>query len=298
MNLHSLDAAVRSALLYADLFDYPLTAVELHRYLEYPIPLSHLENHLHALVPTADWLARHGAYYFLAGRDELITVREERAAVASRLWPTAVRYGRWLAALPFVRLVAVTGSLAVGNTDHTADIDYLLVTANDRLWLCRALVIGVVRWAAQRGVTLCPNYFLAERALALPQQNLYIARELVQMIPLGGEMCYTQLRAQNQWTADFLPNATAAPLLPYPTPSPLRPLPLLEPILASRLGQPLEQWEQTRKIRKLTAGRPPTAETAFGPDWCKGHFDGHLERVVQKYEERQQVSQNGHHQPK
>ena len=286
MNLPSLDAAVRSALLYADLFDYPLTAAELHRYLEYPIPFPHLETHLNALVPTADWLARHGAFYCLARREGLVAIRNERTAVAAHLWPTAVDYGRRLAALPFVRLVAVTGSLAVGNTDHTADIDYLLVTANDRLWLCRALVIGMVRWAARRGVTLCPNYFLAERALALPEQNLYVARELAQMVPLAGAACYAQLRAQNRWTADFLPNATAAPLPPVPIPPPSRPLPLLEPLLASKVGQPLEQWERTRKIRKFTTGRPSTAEAAFGPDWCKGHFDGHLARVVQELEGR------------
>jgi hypothetical protein len=79
------------------------------------------------------------------------------------------------------------------------------------LWLTRALVIAIVRWAARRGVILCPNYFVTESALALPEHTLYTARELAQMTPLTGTDIYQQMRQLNDWSYHFLPNAVGPP---------------------------------------------------------------------------------------
>ena len=76
-----------------------------------------------------------------------------------------------------------------------------------RLWLCRGMVILLVRLARQLGHTLCPNYFLSERALALAEQSLYTAHELVQMVPVAGMPTYRTMRRLNQWADRFLPNA-------------------------------------------------------------------------------------------
>ena len=63
----------------------------------------------------------------------------------------AVRYGLTIARLPFVRMVAVPGALTMDNVEPGDDVDYLIVTAPDRLWLCRAVVIElVVKPAARR----------------------------------------------------------------------------------------------------------------------------------------------------
>jgi hypothetical protein len=40
-----------------------------------------------------------------------------------------------------------------------------------------------------------------------------------------------------------------------------------------------------RKLRKL-GGHGPAAEAAFGPDWCKGHFGGHGQRVMDAFSSR------------
>ena len=285
--LPPLAAAIWRTVAYADVFDYPLTMAEIHRYLDgeaASLPL--VQATLCAGGPLARYVVPADAHYYtLLGRESLVAVRQERLRVWQALWPEAERYGRILAALPFVRMVAVTGSLAVGNAERGADIDYLIVTENGRLWLCRAFTIALVRLAARRGVTLCPNYFLSQRALEFAGHNLYVAREVTQMVPLFGGATYRSLRQCNAWTQTYLPNADGPPrsLLPQSKPTAwlqtVTELPLRTP-----LGTAVEQWEMQRKIRKFKSLPRPLAETNFSPDHCKGHFHGHNQRIITAYQ--------------
>src|SRR2546422_753264 len=84
--------------------------------------------------------------------------------------------------LPFVRLVAVTGALAMNNARAGDDIDLFILAQPGRLWLCRLLVLGVVKLAARRGHTLCPNFLLSTGRLRLSERNLFTAHEVVQMV--------------------------------------------------------------------------------------------------------------------
>jgi hypothetical protein len=283
----ALERAIVQAVAYADVFDYPLTADEIHRYL-IGVPASRgdvrgvLSNG--HLVP--DVLQRSGRYFSLVGRDAVVETRRARTAAAADYWKRAVRYGQFMSGLPFVRMVAVTGGLAMDNMAD-GDIDYLIVTEPGRLWLCRALVVGLVRTAAVRGTELCPNYFLSEQALVLDERNLFTAHEVAQMVPLSGMPTYLRLRELNQWTSSFLPNAAGPPRrIAAVEPQPRRSRRLLERTLRSRLASPIERWEMTRKMRKLGNRGNGHAEAAFGPDWCKGHFGDHGQLTLARYAER------------
>ena len=196
-----------------------------------------------------------------------------------------------MAQLPFVRMVAVTGSLAMNNVADDADIDYFIVTENGRLWLTRFLVIGLVRLAARRGIVLCPNYFVAESALTLPERNIYTAREIVQMVPLFGQDVYAQLRQQNCWASQFMPNADGPPLVQIPEPEPAAwPQAVAELPLRTPLGAWLERWEQARKIEKLQKQQNGSGESCFTAVICKGHFQAHQQRTLTAYQHRLNTS--------
>jgi hypothetical protein len=201
-------------------------------------------------------------------------------------------------------MVAVTGALAIDNVEPQADIDYLIVTEPGRLWLCRALVIAVVRRAARQGVVLCPNYFLSERAVALNDHSLFTAHELLQMVPVAGPETYRQMIAANAWSTTFLPNAR--PLAPLsgvaveavppgeigrrrPTMvrdlEPSRWRTMAESLARLPPGGMVDRWEMRRKLRRFAA-RGITAEVAFNADCCKGHFEGHGQRIMAAYQER------------
>lgn len=277
--------AIVEAVAYADVFDYPLTAQEIHRYLpRLATPGSQVKAILDdgRLVP--ERLAHAQGYFMLPGRTAIVETRRRRAQAAAALWPKGIHYGHLIARLPFVRMVAVTGALAVDNSHPDDDLDYLVVTERGRLWLCRALVIGLVRLARRRGDVICPNYFLSEHALELEAHDLYTAHELAQMVPLSGYPIYARMRALNRWVYGYLPNATGTPReVTAPPPASWFPQSAAEALLRTPPGGWLERWEMRRKIRKLTtenAASIPIAEVDFGPDFCKGHFGGYGEKTL------------------
>ncbi len=288
-----LEGAILDALAYADIFQYPMTPDEIHRYLigvkaslpEVGAALDNMETQ-QGIIECRDGL------YTLPGRAHLVAIRHRRRQAAARLWPQAIHYGGLISHLPFVRMVAVTGSLAMNNGEPPADVDYLIVTRPGRLWLARAMVILLVRWAAARGCVLCPNYFLSETALALPERDLFTAHELVQMVPLSGFAVYAAMRRLNGWMAGYLPNA----LEPWWTgiDTGVKP-PILqrlgELILRAPIFNRLERWEMERKVRKFAMQPGSHLETRFDAGHCKGHFGAHENRTLSAFQERPQVQE-------
>jgi hypothetical protein len=224
-----------------------------------------------------------GEYFALRGREYLVQTRQRREEIAARVWPKAAYYARMIASLPFVRMVAVTGSLAMNNAEEGKDVDFMIVTTSNRLWTVRALCLLVARVAKLAGINLCPNYLVTTRALELKERSLYVAHELAQMIPLSGLATYQKMRQINDWTEEYLPHAAGAPALP----SGVRQVQvdsLIKVILEFLFRLPfaswLEKWEMDRKIARLSREQASSFESYFSADICKGHIDRHGENVV------------------
>ncbi|MFN8621974.1 MAG: hypothetical protein U0869_14685 [Chloroflexota bacterium] len=285
----AIGAAVLRTLAYADVFDFALREPEVHRYL---IGVRATPDDVAgALADLRDRIVCRDGLVALTGREALLATRQERRAIAARTWPHALRYARTVGSLPFVRMVGVTGALAVGNATEGADIDLLIVAATGRVWTARAATIGVVRLAARRGIELCPNYVIAERRLEEDAQDLYAAHELAQLVPVTGFGVYRRLLAANPWVARHLPNAAGAPFGNRSRREPVLHVArsAMELALHARLGAALEGAEQRRKIPRLTAqahARGATAEAAYTADRCKGHVHGHADRIRDAYKAR------------
>lgn len=274
--LHSVFQTVA----YADVFDYPLTAPEVYRYLT--STKASFEEVVRTLNDDVHF-GRVGDYFTLRGREGIVETRNRRAKVAARLWTTAAHYGRIIASLPFVRMVTVTGSLAMDNTEEGKDIDYMIVTTPNRLWTCRALTLLVARIAKLEGIKLCPNYLVTTNALKLNEHSLYVAHEMVQMIPLAGMETYQEILRLNDWIYEYLPNASSAPELPLTSRQVYRRTftqRVLEIVFSLPFGNWLEKWEMNRKINKLTREQSSSFESYFSADVCKGHIDKHGENVI------------------
>jgi hypothetical protein len=289
--IHDLADAILHTVVYADLFDYPLKTEEIHRYLiGYSAPLSTVEKCLEQGGRLDGYLTSAPPFWFLAGREHLGDLRREREAFSLVLWQQARRFGRLITAIPFVRMISITGSLTMNNVSGPQDdIDFLIVTARNRVWLARGLIILIVHLARKFGVEICPNYVIAEHRLELGEPSLFTAHELAQLVPLYGLDTYYRLLERNAWMSAFLPNAS-------PRQASVREIAVamqfgqraLEGLLGGGLGDALEHWERERKIPRLcqVASEQGGSGTNYTPDQCKGHADDHAASVYQQYAAR------------
>lgn len=276
----SLARAILEALTYSDIFDYPLRLDELHRYLPIRAETDELKT---ALTSFNEQIKFRDGFYFLAGRDEIVDIRKDREARSKKLLPIALRYGRILGALPFVRMVALTGSLAVLNISKNADFDYMLVTAKGRVWTARAFALLFNRFTRLFGHTLCPNLIVSESALEWPLHDLYSARELIQMIPISGMDVYQEVMQANSWVAEFVPQSSLCDSRAKTATNPRGALRgvattisyLLELPLRGKLGDKFEAWEMTRKIARFSKQPGFGEETIFTAEVCQGNFHHH-----------------------
>jgi len=280
----TLTDAIFQTIAYADIFDYPLTTPEIHRYLT---GIEASRGEVEQALGYGGPFVQAGDFFTLPGREEIVPIRMQRGTRSRELLPSALRYGRILGILPFVRMVALTGSLAVMNVSKHADFDYMLVTAHGRVWTARAFALLFNRLVKRFGHTLCPNLIVSENALEWPLHDLYSARELYQMIPVTGIRVYRKLMETNSWAKEFLPNAfleshrlspgelqEQAPALQT----------AFERLLRGKLGERFERWEMRRKIARFSQQDGFGDETIFTADVCQGNFHHHRKWTRHAYE--------------
>jgi hypothetical protein len=278
----TLKQAILEALAYSDIFEYPLQLNELHRYLPIYAEMEQLSVALGFLMGE---VGEKDGLYYLAGREDTVKTRKMREAHSQKLLPVALKYGSILGSLPFVRMVALTGSLAVMNCAGDADFDYMLVTAPNHVWTARAFALLLNRFAHLFGHTLCPNLVISENALSWSSHDLYSARELCQMIPITGMDSYRRLMKANEWAKDFLPNADLEA-----SSSLLENLPALQGFLElplhGKLGNHIEHWEMNRKITRFSKQTGFGEETVFNANVCQGNFGHHKKWTQEAFQKR------------
>jgi hypothetical protein len=276
---YSLTQAISHTVAYSDIFDYPLTARELHRYLT--CAKASFEEVAQALEETP--LTQIGDYFTLRGREKLVSVRAKRQARSLEFLPLAIRYGRVLGKLPYIRMVALTGSLAVLNVSSNEDFDYMLVTARGRVWTARAFALAFNRLVRSFGHTICPNLIISENALEWSPRDLYSAREFFQMIPITGREVYRKLMKANEWVKEYLPNAVPNTRNFSETSEVWK---ILELPLRGKLGDHFERWEMERKIARFSRQDGFGEETIFNAEVCQGNFHHHRQWTQEEFEER------------
>lgn len=297
-NLFILERAILETLAYSDIFDYPLRLDELHRYLPARAEIDELSK---ALISLRGQVEKKRDFYFLADRREIVEIRRAREARSKQLLPIALKYGRLLGALPFVRMAALTGSLAVMNVSGNADFDYMLVATAGRLWTARAFAVTFGRMMRPFGHVICVNLLVSENALAWDQRDLYTARELYQMIPLTGSDVYQRLMAANRWAEEFLPNAFMDLRVPPPR---LQKRAcgfqsLLELPLRGKTGKRFEEWMTKLQLKRIARRQGFGEETVFSADICQANFHHHRKWTHKAYLEKMEalMSQLAHLSP-
>lgn len=122
--------------------------------------------------------------------------------------------GYLLQIAPFVRAVILTGSMTIGSTKESSDIDLLIVTKERRLYLARFFVTLLTTLTGLRRTPkaknpagkFCLNYYLAADNLDIRPHTARCARfhrHIIRVWDKDG-IC-ERIYRQNQWLRSFEP---------------------------------------------------------------------------------------------
>ncbi len=215
-----VEKAILKTLAYADIFDYPLKAWEIHKWLVgKKSSLSEVEKALKRDSLVLKVKSREG-FYFLKGRKSLVKKRMARERQSAKYLRQARLIARLFKGMPSVKLVGISGNLAMENSEKSDDIDLFIITSKNKLWLTRLsllLILSLIGKRRERGDSrpraagkICVNLLLEEDNLAQKNKDLYTAHEVLQMRVLWqrGDV-YSKFLEQNDWAFKFLPNWTS-----------------------------------------------------------------------------------------
>lgn len=212
-----MEKAILKTLIYADIFDYPLTIFEIHKWLiGEKATLRQVEKVLGKMHQVSS-IKYYGGYYFLPGRDELVAKRLTRRRQSIVHLRKAKVLTSFLKVIPWIKLVGISGGLAMDNAGKLDDIDLFIVTSKNRLWLARLLALNLLSLTGQRRKVndfgrkiagkLCLNILLEEDRLEQSNKDIYLAHEVLQMRVLWQrDGVYSKYLLDNEWAFRFLPN--------------------------------------------------------------------------------------------
>ena len=197
---------ILATLAYFDLFTYPLTMEEVYFFLPAKVNFDEFENALLGLAEDRvifkfDKLYTLKNDYFLAER------RQKGNAKAAGLIAIARKVGDLLIRFPYVRGIAISGSLSKNFADDDSDIDLFIITAKNGLWIARTIMhcFKKLTFLVKKENYFCMNYYIDEEDLVIHENNIYTATEVATLMPLCGDTVFEQFYTANAWTRSFLP---------------------------------------------------------------------------------------------
>ena len=202
----SLERSFLQSVLYAALFNYPLSISQLREALigetadETALSACYSRSlMLQAQIEHAD------GYYFPRGRRDLIETRARREALSRSLLVRLRGLQTLVSHMPFVTMVSLSGSLAHLNADGEADLDLFVITAPGRVWSVTLTTLALARLLGWRK-HLCLNYVVSERALMVGPADLFSANQIIHLQPVMGADTYRRFLDANRFVERFYPN--------------------------------------------------------------------------------------------
>jgi hypothetical protein len=234
--------AILSAIHYFDIFNYPLKAEEIWRNSQFNDSLDTLILELQNLIK-ANYLKQIDDYYVLTIKNrDCITLRHKNEKGIEFIKPKVIQYSCFISKFPFVEAIGLSGSYSKGVYGEKDDIDYFIITKQNRLWLCRSLLRAYKKFFQKKTNKkyLCMNYFVENTNLEVPDKNIFVATEIKTLVPAYNHSIYLDFMKANEWSNTFLPNYTNQSSALIESKSVYWLKVLLEKVLNGKLGDYLE----------------------------------------------------------
>lgn len=224
MDYLSLRQSILNTTIYFDIFDYPLTAMEIFQWLyaNYGLKtndyrLSDVLDALESSQYLKDRIATQDGFYFLKWREAIVQTRLKRYNLAQRKFKRLLWVSKFFSYFPFIQMTAVCNTLAYNNTKDESDIDLFIVAKENRTWLVRFLTVSFLTLIRLRPKPynlkdkICLSFFVDEKNLDLKKfamtNDIYLPYWIAQLVPVyQREDIFRKFLSQNKWIKETISN--------------------------------------------------------------------------------------------
>jgi len=221
-----IERAIAKTIAFFDVFSYPVSLAEIRDFLfqgRENVSTADILDTLRDSSFLADTIVCERGYYVLRGRQDLVTLRNQRYRIAEKKYARARAASKIIARVPFVRLVCVVNSLAMSNACAESDIDLFIATQPGHIWTVRFIVTALLDIMGLRPRTdkkkdaICASFFASADSYnmtglqiiddpATGLGDIYLAWWVSRCVPLydeGGESA--KFFQANKWAASLFP---------------------------------------------------------------------------------------------
>jgi predicted nucleotidyltransferase len=114
--------------------------------------------------------------------------------------------------VPFMRMAAITGRVAMKNAEKSSDLDLLIVLKHGHIFTGRILttflvhLLGKRRYGRKIKDRICLNYFITTKSLEISNQDLFASSEYFFVRPAFGFKVFRKFQMKNSWIKNYHPN--------------------------------------------------------------------------------------------
>lgn len=283
------EEAIARSVLYSALFEYPLTLAQLRQSLiESRQTPSEILSTFRRSTALQQIVSYESGFFFPAGEEEFIVRRRRREARSRAFLRTHQPLLHLIAALPYVRLVALSGSIAHLNLESGGDLDLFIVTRGAHVWTTAVAVVLIAKLLGRRR-TLCANFIVADTALGFDPGDLFTASQVINLKPVSGADMYRRLLDANPFVRRFYPNfhhpdVGTLPLRQSAAARGVRRV--VEWVIAplAPIAERLCRSAYRRYLRRRSGSWESPDQVQLGDRCVKLHTRSHRAKVMQRYD--------------
>lgn len=227
----NLCKSIIATIVYYDILDYPLTSFEIWKHLMSRNAKRETHNDKFGLVDVIrelensnvirEKIEEYQGFYFLKNRKELVEKRIESNKISERKFGIIKKAVRFLKFVPFVRMIAVTGRMAMKNADKKSDLDLLIAIKDKKIFTGRILVtflvhvLGIRRYGRKISDRICLNYFMTDKNMRSGLDELFSSSEHSEALhlfasseysfvyPVFGWEIFQKFQKENRWIGNW-----------------------------------------------------------------------------------------------
>lgn len=199
---------IMQCLHYFDIFNHPLTLVELKRFLSAKSELVVLEQDILGLM-NQGLVIKYDKFYALAETESKVKIRLTKEKNAAKIYDIAIKNGRLISRFPFNECVCISGSLSKGLLEDEGDIDYFIISTPGRIWISKFfLKLYKVFFLNNSKEYFCINYIIATDNLEIKEKNLFTSTEIETLKLVYNKPLFDKFVEANQWYKEYIPGST------------------------------------------------------------------------------------------